>query len=94
MINLSECNKRADEIDNCVYRLQKNLSNYEEALFYVKKNDTVITTIFTDHIKTEIDKLEDIISTLKQMSKRIRETAREIYQAELRAQEEAKKSEN
>ncbi|MBE6146280.1 MAG: hypothetical protein E7171_06615 [Firmicutes bacterium] len=94
MINLSECNKRADEIDNCVYRLQKNLSNYEEALFYVKKNDTVITTIFTDHIKTEIDKLEDIISTLKQMSKRIRETAREIYQAELKAQEEAKKSEN
>ena len=94
MINLTECNKRADEIDNCVYRLQKNLSNYEEALFYVKKNDTVITTIFTDHIKTEIDKLEDIISTLKQMSKRIRETAREIYQAELKAQEEAKKSEN
>lgn len=94
MINLSECNKRADEIDNCVYRLQKNLSNYEEALFYVKKNDTVITTIFTDHIKTEIAKLEDIISTLKQMSKRIRETAREIYQAELKAQEEAKKSEN
>lgn len=94
MINLSECNKRADEIDNCVYRLQKNLSNYEEVLFYVKKNDTVITTIFTDHIKTEIDKLEDIISTLKQMSKRIRETAREIYQAELKAQEEAKKSEN
>lgn len=94
MINLSECNKRADEIDNCVYRLQKNLSNYEEALFYVKKNDTVITTIFTDHIKTEIDKLEDIISTLKKMSKRIRETAREIYQAELKAQEEAKKSEN
>ena len=94
MINLSECNKRADEIVNCVYRLQKNLSNYEEALFYVKKNDTVITTIFTDHIKTEIDKLEDIISTLKQMSKRIRETAREIYQAELKAQEEAKKSEN
>ena len=94
MINLSECNKRADEIDNCVYRLQKNLSNYEEALFYVKKNDTVITTIFTDHIKTEINKLEDIISTLKQMSKRIRETAREIYQAELKAQEEAKKSEN
>ena len=94
MINLSECNKRADEIDNCVYRLQKNLSNYEEVLFYVKKNDTVITTIFTDHIKTEINKLEDIISTLKQMSKRIRETAREIYQAELKAQEEAKKSEN
>lgn len=94
MINLSECNKRADEIDNCVYRLQKNISNYEEALFYVKKNDTVITTIFTDHIKTEINKLEDIISTLKQMSKRIRETAREIYQAELKAQEEAKKSEN
>ena len=37
MINLSECNKRADEIDNCVYRLQKNLSNYEEALFYEEK---------------------------------------------------------
>ena len=92
MINLTECNKRADEIDNCVYRLQKNLNNYEEALFYVKKNDTVITTIFSDHIKTEIDKLEDIISTLKKMSKKIRETAREIYQAELKAQEEAEKS--
>ena len=93
MINLSECNKRADEIDNCIYRLQKDLSNYEEALFYVKKNDTVITTIFSDHIKTEIEKLEDIISTLKKMSKKIRETAREIYQAELKAQEEAEKSE-
>ena len=93
MINLTECNQRADAIDDCVYRLQKNLGNYEEALFYVKKNDTVITTIFSDHIKTEIDKLEDIISTLKKMSKRIRETAREIYQAELKAQEEAEKSE-
>ena len=92
MINLTECNKRADALDDCVYRLQKDLSNYEEALFYVKKNDTVITAIFTDHIKTEIDKLEDIISTLKKMSKRIRETAREIYTAELKAQEEAKKS--
>ncbi len=92
MINLTECNKRADAIDDCVYRLQKDLNNYEEALFYVKKNDTVVTTIFTDHIKTEIKKLEDIISTLKQMSRRIREIAREIYTAELKAQEEAKKS--
>ena len=84
MINLTECNKRADEIDNCVYRLKKDVNNYEEALFYVKKNETYNNGIFSDHIKTEIAKLEDIINTLQTMSKRIREVSREIYQAELK----------
>ena len=88
MINLTECNKRADEIDNCVYRLKKDLNNYEEALFYVKKNETYNTSIFSEHIKTELTKIEDIISTLQKMSKKIREVSREIYQAELKEQEE------
>lgn len=93
MINLKDCNKQADAIDDCIYRLQKDINNYEEALFYVKKNSSSSNDIFSKHVSTEINKLEDIIGTLKVISKRIRETAREIYSAELKAQEEAEKSE-
>lgn len=91
MINISECNKQADKIDDIIINLNTVINNYEESLYYVKKNDSNDASTISKTIETNIQNLENEKNKLISTANKIRTSAKQIYELELEMEEELRR---
>lgn len=96
MINLSQCRKYADNIDDVVSEINTLIIAYEDAYYYINKNESNDSEEFATQIHNETTKLKNIKNDLNEISSKIRQKANQIYNDELeekKRQEEEKKQE-
>ena len=93
MIDISACNRNADRIDEVIINIKTIINNYEEAIYYIKKNDSVDARLAAKNIENQIHILENEKTKLAKISETIRTKAKEIYTKELEEQEARRRAE-
>ena len=86
MINLSQCRKYADKIDDAAAEVNSLIIIYEDAYYYIKKNNSNDASDFANQLSMEAKKLRDIKNDLSNISFKIRQKANQIYNEELAEQ--------
>lgn len=87
MINLTQCKKNADQIDDAALEINSLIRIYEDADYYMKKNTSNDSTDFATQFYNESIKLRNIKNDLKQIAYKIRSKSQEIYNEELAEQQ-------
>ena len=87
MINLSQCKKQADRIDEAIIQISSLIRIYDDAYYYVKKNSSNDSHDFSTQFYNEAIKLKNIKNDLSQIAYKIRLKAEEIYNEELAEQQ-------
>lgn len=86
MINLSQCRKYADKIDDAAAEVKSLINIYEDACYYIKKNKSNDSAEYAAQLAHEVSKLRNIKSDLNSISAKIREKANQIYHEEIAEQ--------
>lgn len=86
MINLSQCRKYADKIDDAAAEVKSLINIYEDACYYIKKNKSNDSAEYAAQLAHEVAKLRNIKSDLNSISAKIREKANQIYHEEIAEQ--------
>ena len=86
MINLTQCRKYADKIDEAALEISSLIRIYDDAHYYIKKNTSNDSNDFSTQFYNEANKLRNIKKDLSQIAYTIRSKAQEIYNEELAEQ--------
>ncbi len=93
MIDVGSCNRKADTIDDAIININSLIAKYEEAIYYIDRNNSSTSSAITKRLNTELDKLYALEDDLKRVSQTIRNKAREIYNRELQEKQERERAE-
>lgn len=93
MIDVGSCNRKADIVDDAIINVNSLISKYEEAIFYIDRNESTHADSLVKKLNGELDDLYSLKDVLKRVSSTIRSKAREIYSKQLREKMEREKAE-
>ncbi len=83
MINLVECNKYADMVDDVGLMAKQLKTKYNDAAYYMSKNTSSDAESFSAKFVEEEQKIEYIMQDLATIASVIRNKSSEIYYQEL-----------
>ena len=83
MINLANCRKYADMIDDATTEINSLIIIYEDAYYYIQKNKSNASSKFAEQLYNETSKLKNIKKDLISISSKIEQKASQIYNEEL-----------
>lgn len=86
MINLSHCRQQADLIDEAAIEVGQLIHIYNDATYYMGKNDNNDSDSYEKKFYNEEMKLRNIKKDLGQIATKIRTKSQEIYNEELAEQ--------
>jgi hypothetical protein len=97
MLDIRQCLEYSEKIEDAVLEVNNLMSIYDDAYYYIHKNESKDSDSLAEKIKNECNKLSSIRNDLGTISFIIKRRAQEIYDdelAELRRKEEEEKAKN